>query len=73
MAEVTPIRDAVISILAEERLARKKQEWRARCYAEVLALYAHRLAIAQGHNPATVMAKAREEVQERLKERGWME
>jgi|GEM_PF-3675678 len=71
--EVVPVRDAVIRILSEEREARKRQEWRARCYAEVLALYAHRLAVAQGKNPATVMIEARSEVQTRLKEKGWME
>ena len=51
MAKTIPVRDAVIRLLSEERLARKKPEWRARCYAEVLALYAHRLAIAQDKNP----------------------
>lgn len=70
---VEPVRDAVIRILSEERLARRKQEWRARCYAEVLALYAHRLAIAQAKNPTTVMMEARAEVQVRLQEKGWME
>ena len=70
---IVPVRDAVIGLLSEERLERKKAEWRARCYADVLALYAHRMAVAQGKNPATVMNEARAEVQVRLKEKGWLE
>ena len=41
----------------------------ARTAAEVLALYAHRLAVAQGKNPTTVMIQARTEVR-RLREKG---
>jgi hypothetical protein len=62
----------VARLLAEERFKLKQQEWRVRCYAEVLVLYAHRLAIAQDKHPGKVIREAREEVQARLKERDWL-
>lgn len=69
--EPTPAQ-VVRSLFAEEKRKRKLAEWRVRCYADVLALYAHRLAIATEQNPVKVMTTAREEVQERLREKDWL-
>ena len=72
MLEVETPAIAVRRVLNEERLKRKQQEWRTRCYADILALYAHRLAIAQERDPVKVMGEARKEVQARLHEKEWL-
>lgn len=69
--EPTPAQ-VVRQLFSEEKHKRKQAEWRVRCYADVLMLYAHRLAVATEQNPVKVMTQAREEVQERLRERDWL-
>jgi hypothetical protein len=64
--------DAVRLLLNDERRKRKHAEWRVRCYADVLMLYAHRLAIAQDKKPDKVMTEARDEVLDRIKEKDWL-
>ena len=64
--------EVVARLWAEERRKLKQQEWRTRCYADVLCLYAHRLAIAQDRSPTKAIIEAREEVRMRIKEKDWL-
>ena len=61
--------EVVARLWADERRQRQVQEWRCRCYADVLCLYAHKLAVATNVNPGTMILEARREVQARIREK----